>query len=171
LRFSDYPNIALSGKSGSGKSTLAEILVAEYGYVQCKTGSACRKIARDLFDSESKELLNRLTVVMRDIDDSVWLRAALKGVKEDHPVVFDSMRFPEDYEYFKERGYALWKLDAPVEVRAERLSMRGQEFDPDRDDDHPAENSLRGFDFHRTFQNLGSVGDLRDAVRDAIDDS
>jgi cytidylate kinase len=167
LRSSDYPNIALSGKSGSGKSTLADILVEEYSYVQCKTGIACRTIARDLFGSESKELLNRLTVAMRGIDDGVWLRAALEGV-DGRPIVFDSMRFPEDYGYFKERGYALWKLDAPVEVRAERLSRRGQEFDPDRDDDHPAENSLRGFDFDRTFQNLGSIDELRDTVREAI---
>lgn len=165
---SDHRNLALYGKSGSGKSTLASILVEEYGYAHCKTGFACRKIARDLFGNESKELLNRLTVAMKEIDKDVWLRAALKEAENDRPIVFDSMRFPEDYQYFKEQGYSLWKVDASVLVRERRLSARGQEFNADRDDNHPAESSLYDFDFDETFENLGSVDDLREAVHKAI---
>jgi hypothetical protein len=44
--------------------------------------------------------MNDVTNAFRDIDAEVWLRAGLKGLGGDRPIVFDSMRFEGDYNYF-----------------------------------------------------------------------
>jgi cytidylate kinase len=119
------PNIALHGRSGTGKSTIAEYLVTQYRYQHAKTGAACRRLCRELFDSESKTLMNEVTDALRRIDPTVWLRAGLSGLRDDDPVVFDSMRFTEDYRYFHAHAYLLVDVRAPtsVKVRAARSSI------------------------------------------------
>jgi dephospho-CoA kinase len=132
---------------------VAAALTALHGYEHRRTGEACRRIARELFGSEGKSLLNRITIALRDIEADVWLRAALPDCLPERPIVFDSMRFPEDYAYLKQRGFVLWRVEAPRELRIERLSHRGQDFDPAVDDDHPAEVSLADHAFDVTIVN------------------
>lgn len=149
------PHIALYGRSGSGKTTVAEYLVSTHHYSYCSTGAACRQVCRLLFNSESKKVLNQVTDAMRAIDENVWLRTALASAPSDSPIVFDSMRFDTDYRYLRERDFEVWQVDAPLEVRAGRLRERGQEFDPARDDLHPAEVELHGREFDYRIWNCG----------------
>ena len=132
-------NIALSGRSGSGKTTTAQFLAAEYGYHIARTGSLCRWVSRELFQSESKTVMNLVTDAMREIDPTVWLRGALRGAPEDRCVVFDSMRFLSDYEYLREQGFELWRVEAPLNTCVMRLRARSQLFKLGIDDVHPTE--------------------------------
>lgn len=136
------PPIALTGRSGTGKTTIADHLVARHGYFRCSTGNACRQICRSLFGSESKTLLNAVTEKMKEIDPDVWLRAALVGVPSGAPVVFDSMRFVPDWNYLAKLGFKTIRVTAPQQLRIARLRNRGQIYDPDVDDLHPAEVEL-----------------------------
>jgi dephospho-CoA kinase len=154
------PNVALHGRSGSGKSTVARYLVVQYGYQHAKTGAACRKICQELFGSETKTLMNEVTDSLRKIDSGVWLRAGLAGLQEDRPIVFDSMRFVEDYQFFVARAYLLVDIRAPVDLRVRRLAERGQPFDLSVDEDHPAESELEAFTFDFTIDNTGDLGEL-----------
>ncbi len=155
------PNVALHGRSGSGKSTVARYIVARYGYQHAKTGVACRKLCRELFGSESKTLMNEVTDALRKIDREVWLRAGLANLQENQPIVFDSMRFAEDYAFFDARAYLLVDVRAPVDLRIQRLGQRGQPFNPALDESHPAESELDPFTFDFTIDNTGDLGELR----------
>src|SRR4051794_17525125 len=99
--------IALSGKSGSGKTTIADYLLAKHGYARRSTGAACRDVCNRLFGDESKTILNKVTDALKAVDSNVWLRVALSGLKEDTPVVFDSMRFATDYTFLKSQGFQM----------------------------------------------------------------
>lgn len=145
--------IALYGKSGAGKTAIAKYLVDKYGFVRCSTGQACRQVCRLLFDSESKTILNKVTDALKTVDEDVWLRAALREYGPETPIVFDSMRFANDYHFLDARGFSKWKVVAPLALRVERLRQRGQEFDPEVDDDHPGENILSDYIFDITIEN------------------
>jgi dephospho-CoA kinase len=162
------PNIALYGRSGSGKSTVAQFLVTQHGYQHAKTGAACRNLCRELFGSESKSLMNEVTDALKRIDDSVWLRAGLAGLRDDSPNVFDSMRFKGDYKFFYAHAYVLVHIRAPAELRASRLGGRGQPFDPSIDEIHPAESELESFTFDFTIDNASDLTGLRRQVEQLL---
>lgn len=162
--------IALYGKSGSGKSTVAGILVGDYGLFHCKTGKACRQLCADYFGSEDKALMNRVTDLLRGIDESVWLRAALRElpVESTDRVVFDSMRFESDRRYLREQGFVSICIYAPLDLRVQRLRNREQIFDPSQDDDHPAEVELAGKDFDFTIDNISDIAALAAQVHEIV---
>lgn len=152
------PNIALFGRSGSGKTTMAEWLISQHGYQRCSTGSVCRRICRTLFDSEARSILNHVTDAMKAIDGSVWLRAALAQATTNQPIVFDSMRFREDYDFLVMRGsFRAWRITAPTALRNERLRLRGQCFDAATDECHPSEHDLDCAPYEVTFD-TGEMG-------------
>jgi 5'-deoxynucleotidase YfbR-like HD superfamily hydrolase len=132
------PNIGLHGRTGSGKTTVAEYLVAKYGYFRCTTGKAVREISKALFQTEAKTVLNRITDCMRAIDESVWIRAALATAPVGQPIVFDCVRYSNDYE----------------QLNSQRLWTRGQDYDPNVDEYHLSETQIDDFEFHHNITNL-----------------
>lgn len=144
--------IALSGRSGSGKTTAAEYLVAKHGYRRCSTGAACRDLCKSLFGTESKAILNKVTDALKAVDPEVWLRAAMSSTEGDGPVVFDSMRFSDDYAFLESRGFTMWRIEAPLETRLRRMERRGQLVAP-ADDQHAAETQLDTHRFDRILDN------------------
>jgi dephospho-CoA kinase len=156
-------DVALYGFSGSGKSTVATMMTSR-GYQHVRTGKACRDICAQLFESDAKTILNQVTDQMRVIDPTVWLRAALRDADPTLPIVFDSMRFPEDYEYMQAREFFLVRIELGQMVRLERLTQRGQIYDPQVDDLHQTEVGLLGMKFDFVIDNAGSCSDLEDQV-------
>ncbi len=118
--------IALSGKSGAGKTELARYLVDRLGIQRCSPGDIYRTLASILFLHPTKEAMNRLTVALRSMDSLCVTSAALRQMSATAGVVFDSMRFKEDYSYFKAQGYVLVRIECDANVRAERLLSRGE---------------------------------------------
>jgi cytidylate kinase len=161
-------SIALYGRSGSGKSTVAA-LFAERGYHHVRTGVACRKICNELFGSTAKSLMNEVTDALRSVDPAVWLRAALRDMAVGDRVVFDSMRFEEDYNYLRGQGFVLVEVTASLAVRERRLADRGQVFDPLVDDLHLAETALADMGYAMVLDNDGTEADLRRQVDRLLD--
>jgi hypothetical protein len=121
--------------------------------MRCSTGAACRDICRRLFGTESKAVLNQVTDALKGVDPDVWLRAAFSAPEERKPVVFDSMRFANDYAFLLARGFAMWRIEAPLATRLFRMEARGQAVNPE-DDEHAAETELDGYRFDRTIDNF-----------------
>ncbi len=157
--------IALCGRSGSGKTTVAEYLAEAYGFAHYRSGDLCRRICNDLFGDDAKAMLNAVTAAMRSIRPDVWISAALRGMRDDELVVFDSMRFEGDYERLRRAGFTLWRIEAPLDRRVARLRARGQEFDPSADDQARPEVELDGHEFDYVIDNdTRSMDGLRRAV-------
>ncbi|HKO57755.1 MAG TPA: AAA family ATPase [Thermoanaerobaculia bacterium] len=148
------PNIALYGASGSGKSVIARHFVERYGYQRLSPGDICRQITRLAFGTEGKTTLNKVNDALRSIDHFVWINACLRQAKEDVPIVFDSMRFLPDWEFFRGKEYLLLKVEAPLGLRSQRLLARGQEFVLGVDDSHAGETELEGQPFDKVVVNM-----------------
>lgn len=149
-----FPNIALSGTSGSGKSTIARHLVVQYGYQRLSPGDMCRQIAQLVFNRTNKTTLNKVNDGLKAIDPFVWINACLRNAEPGVPVVFDSMRFMMDWEFFRNRKYVLVRVSAPLHVRSHRLHSRGQKFLVGVDDKHSGETELDEASFDRVFENM-----------------
>jgi hypothetical protein len=106
-----------------------------------------------LFNSESKGLLNQVTDKLREIDPTVWIRAAIAEAPPQGLIVVDSMRFGDDYTFLRSEGYSLWRVDSALAIRTHRLTRRGQLFNPAVDDVHPAESELDGEGFDVRIDN------------------
>lgn len=147
------PNIALSGASGSGKSTIAKHLVTKYGYQRLSPGDICREIAQLAFGRTDKTTLNRINDALKSIDPFIWINACIRKAEPGIPIVFDCMRFLMDFEFFRNKGYMLVRVTAPLNVRSQRLQKRGQEFLIGVDDRHSGETELNEASFDKVFEN------------------
>src|SRR5436190_14713171 len=105
-----HHRIAIYGKSGAGKSTVAQYLSSKYRYKHCTAGKLCRSLCLELFGTEERAVLNAFNDAVRSIDSMVWIRTALKIASPVDRIVFDSMRFKEDVEYFRANDFKLWRI-------------------------------------------------------------
>jgi hypothetical protein len=113
--------------------------------------------------------MNRVTDALKQMDEDVWLNAALRSVDPMAEIVFDSMRFERDYRFFRERAFALWRIEAPLPVRLARLGLRRQEYDPAVDEKHRAESELDVFPFDLVIVNdSNDISQLRRTVDAAL---
>lgn len=155
--------VALSGRSGAGKTEIATYLHDVHKFEVCHSGRYIRNLARELFDTEAKDVTNRLTDCINSIQQGAVLKAAIRRVVDNPGVslVVDSLRFPEDYEFVRSAGMVLWRVEAPTEVRLRRLASRGQIYNPATDELHATETALEGFSFDRVIKNEGpTLNDL-----------
>jgi len=136
------PNVALVGKSGAGKTTVALYLVDHYGYQRASVGQIVRQITRLLYQGEAKRELNRVTDALMTIDETLLMHAALSAMESTAPVVFDSVRYASEYRHLCAASFVIWRVEASLSVRLERLRSRGQAYHPDEDEAHLSETEL-----------------------------
>ena len=160
-------NIGVHGFSGSGKSEVARYLVSRHGFFHVSSGEICRSVSRLLFGSEEKGVLNTISAKMREIDESIWIEAALRSTKQG-PLIFDSLRYRSDAVFLRERGFQLWTIDCPPNICADRLRRRGQDFSF-ADFSHASEVELRLFPFDVRIDNSGeSLARLYTQIDEAV---
>src|SRR4051812_38243332 len=104
--------IAVHGLAGSGKSVVARRLRDLHGFEYASSGAICRKVCQLLFDHEERHALNKISQAMRGIDQQVWVKAALRQVHGKR-VVFDSIRYLDDAEHLRAKGFKLWGVMCP----------------------------------------------------------
>jgi cytidylate kinase len=110
--------ITVSGPAGSGKSTLAATLADRFGYDHVSGGDIFREIAaeRDLTPLELNKLAEEDDQIDRDLDERLRSTA-----RERDDLVLESRLagwMAGEYADLK-----IW-LDAPLEVRAQRIADR-----------------------------------------------
>ncbi len=143
--------VALYGHSGSGKSFIAQYLVEEYQFSWVSTGSICRRISSLLFGNEHKSNLNQISSKLREIDERIWINAALNGLDKQR-VVFDSIRYKSDFNFLKSLGYTCIRIVAGSSLEAARLRQRSQVM-TSSDHTHESEVSLDCVQFDYTIMN------------------
>ncbi|PCH69245.1 MAG: hypothetical protein COC12_09360 [Rhodobacteraceae bacterium] len=155
---------ALIGKSGVGKSTVAMLLKLHYGAHRVSTGQICRKIAHLLFGNEAKESTQRIDDALTQIDPSIFLNAALLSAPIDQSICVDSLRFKSDMAKARQSGFTIVRIVAAESTRLQRLSDRGQEFDPAVEGLHRSETELDQAQVDHTITNDGNIAALETVV-------
>lgn len=119
------PNIiGLAGSFASGKDTLANYLVERYGYVHISTADMVRKVAQDRYGSIERPVLHKTATEVRHSEGAGAF--ALRALDEagDKPVIVSGIRSLGERDVLRGRGGMIVFVDAPVEVRYERMKAR-----------------------------------------------
>ncbi len=114
--------IGISGTLASGKDTVAEFLVRDFGFTHTSTGDMVRKVARAKYDSVERPVLQKAATELRYKKGAGAL--VLEALKEPKPLVITGIRTLGEAKALKEAGGVLLFVDAPVEVRYERMKSR-----------------------------------------------
>jgi dephospho-CoA kinase len=160
--------IALIGKSGAGKSKVSKYLVETHGFAVIRTGVICRQVSMILFGNEEKSSTQRLDDALTVIDPSIFLRASLRCAILDGDIVIDSLRFREDVLLARSLHFLTLKVLSDPGLRLDRLTSRGQLFDPAIEGSHRSETELDGEIVDYEIENDGTLRDLTSSVDDLI---
>lgn len=131
-------NIFISGSAGSGKSFSCKYLEEKYGFKNLKLADPVYEIAENYFGMVGKDrqmLIDIGTNIGRKhVNPTVWIDmfvnksdviteyAILKNVKIN--LSCDDVRFPDEVEILKSRGWIGIYLKCPKKIRLERLKKR-----------------------------------------------
>lgn len=159
-----HSRIALIGKSGAGKSASAHLLSEQAGLAHVRTGLICRQISKMLFGNENKTSTQILDDALTPIDNSLFLRAALRDLDLSCPFVIDSLRFESDLAIARSLGCFVIRISADDQARYRRLSERSQIYDPLKDGLHRSETELDSAAVNAVVLNNGTHEDLRSAL-------
>lgn len=191
--------IAICGKLRSGKSAIADHLTFEYGFTTMSFGTELKRQADELFaDSEvfkteetrvpdifggtrvvserkPRELYQRYGQAMRSLDPDVWVNQlartakALANMRSTIGLVIDDLRQPNEYEWARANGYTIIRVTAPEDVRVERATALGDDFDTESLT-HETEMHVDGFDVDYEITNDGSKADLLARVDEIVNE-
>jgi len=123
--------IGLTGTFAGGKDTVADYLVKEKGFGAYQTGDVVREYVkkrnRPLTRDAQREMANELR---KEYGPDFLVNEAIKRVKEKNKVI-TGIRQPNEAEYFiSTKDAYLFSVDAPMEIRFQRMKERGREGDP-----------------------------------------
>ena len=123
--------IGLTGTFAAGKDTVAEHLEKK-GFEHYSTGDQIREIAEDRGIRQNRDVLRELGNELRDQYGAEYLcRRIIEEKAKSDNVIISGIRQPGEIEYLRKLGnFHLIAVDAPVEVRFERMKLRNREGDP-----------------------------------------
>jgi dephospho-CoA kinase len=118
--------IGLTGTNGSGKGEAADFLKKK-GYAYFSLSDVIRDALRKEGKEDSRDNLIEKGNELRDKYGPDIL-ARMVREKVEGKAVIDSIRNPSEVEYLrKEKEFILLAIDAPVELRYERVKKRGRQ--------------------------------------------
>lgn len=117
--------IGISGTFASGKDTVAEFLVKDFGFTHVSTGDMVRKVAMEKYGSIERPVLHMTATELRYANGSGAL--VLEALKEKRPLVITGIRSLGEAKALKNAGGRLLFVDAPLEVRYERVKSRSRD--------------------------------------------
>ena len=114
--------IGVAGSFASGKDTIAHALEADYGFTHVSTGDMVREVAQSERGSVERPVLFEVANEHRHRDGAgVFVDHALK---KPRPLVITGIRSLGEAKALKAAGGKLLFIDAPAEVRYERMRAR-----------------------------------------------
>jgi dephospho-CoA kinase len=162
------PKLYLTGRRGAGKSTLARLLADRLEYRIAKLTDPIYDAARRYFGMVEKDraLLQRVGDAFRQVDPD-WLVRRVEGIAP--PVVVEDVRLPREGAYLMDRGFVGVRIEAPADVRRERLLRRDGRLEPDAVDEHPTERQVEEVPVAAVYLNVGPPEAFLDFLRSLAD--
>ncbi len=122
--------IGVAGTFGSGKDTIADYLADNQGFVHISTGDLVREESMKRHNSIERNpyLQETATYLRRTFGGDILIKRGLDRVEHDGKqhagVVFTGIRSLGEARGVKKLGGTLVYVDAPIEVRFERIKDR-----------------------------------------------
>lgn len=193
--------IAITGKMRAGKDTVYSILKEELELALKKVnnftdgvvitnqhtfGGQLKYFAELLFPEhfvaggKPRQLFQEFGQSMRQIDEDVWVKKAdqaiqnqLKSTHADvHISYITDLRQPNEYEYCKENGFFILRVNATDEVRLARMMADGDNFTKEHLH-HETETYVDGYkvdyDIHNNFTTQSGLEELRKEVKQLVE--
>jgi dephospho-CoA kinase len=169
MNTSSKPNlVGIAGSFASGKDTVAHRLAKDFGFTHVSTGDMVRAAAQRERGSVERPVLFEVANEHRHRDGAgVFVTHALENPR---PLVITGIRSLGEAKALKAAGGTLLFMDAPVEVRYERMKARHR--------DHEVELSLEQFHANEAKEwhagetdadfNLRDIRNMADVVFDEV---
>jgi dephospho-CoA kinase len=124
--------IGLTGYNCSGKDTIAEYISKKYGYKHFSLSDVIREIMRDKGVEPLREnLIIFGTKLRQENGNGVLAKKVLEKMDIDGRYCITSIRHPDEVnELRKRKDFVLVNIDAPKDVRFERMQKRKRTGDP-----------------------------------------
>lgn len=114
--------IGISGTFASGKDTVAKFLVQDFGFTHVSSSNIVRKVAMKKYGSIERPVLAKTATELRYAQGAGAL--VLEALKAPRPLVITGIRTLGEAKTLKAAGGTLLFVDAPVELRYERVKSR-----------------------------------------------
>ena len=174
--------IALTGKMRAGKDEASAHLFIKHGFDRFAFGNELKRIAHETFPwvseaSKPRALYQSVGQLMREVDESVWIRHAERKVNgtidfrvntgaDRIGIVITDVRQQNEVDWARTNGFTIIRVTAPDDVRIARAIKAGDNFS-ENDLEHVTESAIDGFVVDYEVQNAGTVEELQVQV-DAI---
>ncbi|MGF9741623.1 AAA family ATPase [Priestia megaterium] len=160
--------IAIAGKFRSGKDQFAKYFLSK-GFMRAAFGDELTELIMEYFPEaiiqhgKPREHYTLLGQTFRKLNPMIWIERLepLLEVYEamGHDIVITDLRQQNEYEFLKENGYTIIKIEADEEVRKQRIIDAGETFDPKRFY-HETELSVDSLPYDYLVTNNTTLDDL-----------
>lgn len=117
--------IGVSGTFGSGKDVLAELLEREYEFTHVSTSDLVREEAMRRYGQIERPILRKTAEECRQQNGAGYF--VQLGLDRPRPLVFSGIRSLGEMKAIKQAGGVMVFIDAPLEVRYERMVGRARD--------------------------------------------
>jgi len=120
--------IGLIGTNGAGKSAVSDYLVGR-GFHAVSLSDRVREEATQQQQPHTRDVLTQLANVMKqahgpDILARLSYDMVMAAKHPDTPVVYDSIRHVAEIAYLRDKGVVMLGIDAPIDLRYQRVTHR-----------------------------------------------
>lgn len=123
--------LGLTGENCSGKTTVAEYLKKKGFYYLSLSDVIREEIAKEGIPLTRENLVKKGNEMRKKFGEGILAKLTIKKMEEGKNYVIDSIRNPGEVREFKKlQNFYLLYINAPAEVRFERIKARGREEDP-----------------------------------------
>jgi hypothetical protein len=165
-----HVNIAFAGEAGSGKDAACNYLVEKYGYTT-------RKFATPLYDiltyaqtttslpvGKDRDFLQYVGMWGRNKNQDIWVNAALKDIQRDSKVCISDLRFPNEFDALKSRGFIMCRIIRQIDNNTKAQIIGSG------DASHISEHALLSYHdrFDYTIFNNGTLQDFYDRINKIV---
>ena len=117
--------IAFIGRLCSGKTSFAKHLEKNHNFHILSFGEPVKRYATEIFGlvDKNRAILQDFAQKVKEIDENVWIKYLINQLDslENYNIVVDDLRFPNEYDALKQKGFYFIKLDINRLVQIERI--------------------------------------------------
>lgn len=124
--------IGLTGSYCSGKDTVAEYIVNHYGFAHFSLSDEIRLLMKQAgIETTRENLIAFGTKLRQDEGNDVLAKSVIKRFQQDKNYCITSIRHSKEVERFRTiKNFILINVDAPEEIRFNRMQIRKRAGDP-----------------------------------------